>query len=138
MSSSPRDGLARLLASWTAGSVVADLWRAQAAMAERESLRNEEGEREWVWAGLKKSLGEWVISTARVWTWVSGSCGEDGADRLAHRAAREGECTGERSMALTRWVRRQKEWVRAREGKGANILAPPGRGRARVRGRGHR
>jgi hypothetical protein len=51
------------------------------SVREDESVRNEAGERERVRMRLKKSWGTWMVSTADARTWVSGGCGEDGADK---------------------------------------------------------
>jgi hypothetical protein len=92
MSSSPkeeaRDGLARLLAGWTAGSMAADLRRAWAAMAERERgrecakwARRESGYGRSSKRARARGRASWMVSTARARTWVSDGLGEDGADR---------------------------------------------------------
>jgi hypothetical protein len=81
----------------------------------------------------------WAVSTPRARTWVSGDCGEDGADR-AGPSLSERESAGERSTALMRRAHithrereRDRESGHAREGSGADRSAPLGRGREGAR-----
>jgi hypothetical protein len=81
-------------------------------------VRNEAGERERVWAGLKRSWGAWAsdvggLHGARGRGSVA-VVGKTELTGLAHCAMRESEHAGERSMTLTRRPVAQRERVGAR------------------------
>jgi hypothetical protein len=95
---------------------------------EGESGRNEAAERAGASGAQKGSRAceraTWVVSTSRTPTWVSGGCGEDGADKGApQRREGESELVGERSTTLTMRAHRA-EREGAREGSRRQQIGP--------------
>jgi hypothetical protein len=78
--------------------------------------------------GAQKGAGAcgrtmWAVSMAGALTWVSGGCGEYGADKGAPRRNKR-ECAGKRSTTLTRRARSAKKREGTRAWEAVSICRP--------------